>query len=225
MCGRYVLHTPVGALAEAFGAVGPLPNFPARYNIAPTQQALILKRDADTSRRLYAARWGLVPGWSQDLSLGARLINARAETLAEKPSFRQAFRARRCLVPADGFYEWVAEGKRRTPLWIRRPDGQPLGLAGLWEVATGPDGARIETFTIITTEARGGLAAIHDRSPVILEENAWATWLAPDATGPVLAALMQPADQGLLISPADPRANSPRNDGPDLIIPPLAPLL
>ena len=225
MCGRYVLHTPVGALAEAFGAAGPLPNFPARYNIAPTQQGLILKRDPDGARRLHMARWGLVPAWLQDLAIGARLINARSETLAEKPSFRQAFRARRCVVPADGFYEWVAEGKSRKPLWIRRPDGQPLGLAGLWEAATGQDGSRIETFTIITTESRGSLAAIHDRCPVILGKDNLAAWLAPEASAGDLSALMQPADHALLVSPADPRANSPRNDDAGLIIPPPPALL
>ncbi len=224
MCGRYVLHTPVGALAEAFGAAGPLPNFPAGYNIAPTQQGLILKRDPDGVRRLHSARWGLVPSWSRDLSIGARLINARAETLGEKPSFRAAFQARRCVVPADGFYEWVAEGKQRKPLWIRRPDGRPLALAGLWEVATGVDGDSLQTFSIVTTESRGGLAPIHDRCPVILGEAGVATWLAPHEPADEIVALMQPEDHGLLVSPADPRANSVRNDDHHLIEPPPATL-
>jgi len=225
MCGRYVLHTPVGVLAEAFGAAGPLPNFPGRYNIAPTQQALILKHDPDGARRLHSARWGLVPSWSRDLSIGARLINARAETLAEKPSFRSAFQARRCIVLADGFYEWLAEGKRRKPLWIRREDGLPLAVAGLWEMAKDADGAALQTFTIVTTESRGGLAPIHDRCPVILDETGVAIWLAPHASADEIAALMEPDDHGLLVSPADPQANSVRNDGPHLIEAPLAPFI
>ena len=224
MCGRYVLHTPVDAMAEAFGVSPPHPNFPARYNLSPTQDGLILKRDADGVRRFSIARWGLVPGWAKDFSIGAKMINARAETLAEKPSFRAAFRQRRCVVPADGFYEWISEGKARKPFWIRRADDRPMALAGLWERARTPDGTDVETYTIVTCEARGPLTRLHHRCPVILEVDGLEAWLAPGEGG-ALAPLLEPREHSLLIDPADPRVNSPRNDDSRLIGPPDALLL
>jgi putative SOS response-associated peptidase YedK len=224
MCGRYVLHTSADALAEALGAVGPLPNFPARYNLAPTQDGLILRRGEDGTLRFSVARWGLVPAWAKDPAIGSKMINARAETLAEKPSFRTAFRQRRCVVPADGFYEWASEGKAKKPYWIRRADGRIMALAGLWERAKAPDGGTLETYTIVTTESRGAARRLHDRCPVILEPEDVATWLAP-ADGTALGPLLAPREHDLAISPADPRANSPRNDDAALIEAPQGSLL
>ena len=183
MCARYNLRSSPQALAEYFETAPleppvtlPLPNF----NVAPTQQAPVV---VDEPRRFEVMRWGLIPFWSKDPRIGRRTINARAETVAEKPSFRAAFRTRRCLVPADGFYEWTGPRGKRQPLNIHRADGQPLALAGLWESHDefGP------TFTIITTAPNAYMSTIHNRMPVVLEPGDWDAWLAAERRRPGLA--------------------------------------
>ena len=184
MCGRFLLHAPVEVLQRAFG-FAERPNLQPRYNIAPTQTVAIVRRKDDGGgRELALVRWGLIPSWAKDASIGGRLINARAETVAEKPAFRGAFRRRRALVPADGFYEWrKREGDRpKQPLLIRRRDGQPFALAGLWEHWRGPEG-EVQTCTIVTTAANVVLAPIHDRMPVILDPASYDRWLDPAQPG------------------------------------------
>ncbi len=215
MCARYNLHSNPQALAEYFDVESgelphtlPLPNF----NVAPTQQAPVV---LEGPRRLEVMRWGLVPFWAKDVRIGRRTINARAETVAEKPAFRAAFRRRRCLVPADGFYEWKGPRGKRQPLNIHRADGQPLALAGLWETHDdfGP------TFTIITTSPNAYMSAIHSRMPVVLEQCKWDAWLAADEEDPGWhAALLRPAGDDVLTGyPVNPAVNSVANNGPELI--------
>ncbi|MDP6343246.1 MAG: SOS response-associated peptidase [Alphaproteobacteria bacterium] len=177
MCGRYSLTSPEEAMRRLFdiqaGDIGP-----PRYNLAPSQLAPVARREsADGPVLARLMRWGLVPGWARDESIGQRLINARSETAAEKPSFRAAFRQRRCLVPADGFYEWRNLGSRKQPYWISRPEGEPFAMAGLWESWRRDDGPELLTFTILTTEATEDLRPIHHRMPVILPPEAHAAWL------------------------------------------------
>ena len=215
MCARYNLHSDQEALAEFFETEPaaapvtlPLPNF----NVAPTQEAPVV---VDGPRRFEVMRWGLIPFWARDPRIGRRTINARAETLSDKPAFRAAFRARRCLVPADGFYEWTGPRGQRRPLNIRRADGQPLALAGLWEshAEFGP------TFTIITTAPNAYMAAVHHRMPAVLERSDWDDWLAAEDEDPAWrAALLQPAAEHVLTGyPVSPAVNSVANNGPELI--------
>ena len=188
----------------------PLPSF----NVAPTQESLVV---ADGPRRLHVMRWGLIPAWAKDARFGARTINARAETVAAKPAFRAAFRARRCLVPADGFYEWTGPRNMRRPIYIHRADGHPLALAGLWE-----SHAQFgHSFTIITTAPSDWMSTIHHRMPAILEPGDWDAWLAAHDEDPGWqAALLRPAAEGVLRSyPVSRAVNAVRNDGPELIHP------
>ncbi|MBL8704511.1 MAG: SOS response-associated peptidase [Rhodospirillales bacterium] len=218
MCGRFLLTSPIEALRRIFGVSSGL-NIPARYNIAPTQSTVVVRRTAEGGRELVLLRWGLVPSWAKDLSIGAKLINARADTVATKPSFRAAFRQRRCLVPADGFYEWkeTQPGKPKQPYLIARADRQPFAFAGLWE--HWQDGQQtVETFTLITTDANATLMPIHHRMPVILAATDYATWLDPASKG--AEALLKPAPDDLLATtPISTRVNSVRNDEPGLIEP------
>ena len=217
MCGRYSLNATPGDLGRVFGFRN-LPNLRPRYNIAPTQEAPVVRaRDGD--RRLDTMRWGLVPPWARDASGAARSINARAETIAEKPSFRAAFRARRCLVPADGFYEWEVRGRERRPWRVFLDGGAPFAFAGIWEGRAGATaGAPPETFAIATTAAAAPIAHIHRRMPVILRGAAFDAWLhAPP--GEALA-LLRPLDGGLLrFHPVAPRVGDVRNDDPGLLEP------
>ncbi len=211
-----LLTTPVSELQKVFG-VPERPNLKARWNVAPTQDVPAVRRDED-GRHMVLLRWGLVPFWADDPSIGARMINARAESVAEKPAFRDAFRKRRCLVPADGFYEWKAEGKRKQGYAIRRRDRAPFAFAGLWERWAGPKGGPalerpLESLTIVTTTANGALSFLHERMPVILDERDWDLWLDPAAPRPVLEGLLKPAPDDLLDTyPVGPRVNSVRND-------------
>ncbi len=177
MCGRYTLATPVEALAEEFGVAGPLPEIPPSYNLAPTQEVAVVLVDGE--RRLEMLRWGLIPSWADDPQIGSRMINARSETVSEKPSFRGAFRKRRCLIPADGFYEWQRTGNGKQPYHIHAKDGSPLAFAGLWENWSG-DGEEIRSCTILTTEANKVVGEIHHRMPVILAPENYEMWLDPD---------------------------------------------
>ncbi len=227
MCGRYSLTTPVEAMARVFGFPGPWPNLPPRYNIAPTQTVPVLRAAAGGGVELAQVRWGLVPSWAKDPSAGARMINARAETVAGKPAFRAAFRRRRCLVPADGFYEWrkTPDG-RRQPWRIARPDGAPFAFAGLWERwEKAADGTPLETCTIVTTAANDVLRPIHPRMPVILDPADFAAWLDPATPPGAAAALLRPAPNAWLVAvPVSTRVNDVRHDDPGCIEPLAGPV-
>ena len=176
MCGRFTLVTPFVAVTERFHASAPRDLRP-RYNIAPGQDVLCVIRDGEN--RIEPLRWGLIPSWAKDPAIGNRLINARAETVAEKPSFRSAFAKHRCLVVADGFYEWRKAGKGKVPVYISLKSKRPFGFAGLYEHWKAPDGKEIRTCTIITTDSNDLVRPIHDRMPVILPEDAEDRWLDP----------------------------------------------
>jgi putative SOS response-associated peptidase YedK len=210
MCGRYTLSTPAGRLAEEF-RLDEVAEIPPSYNVAPTQQvAAVLEEDG--KRRLEALRWGLVPAWADDPGIGARMINARSETAPEKPSFRRAFRGRRCLIPADGFYEWKRENGGKQPYYFRMQDGRPFAFAGLWE-SWDKDGGELRTCAILTTRANPVLEGIHDRMPVILPPDSYDAWLDPDADREELGELMIPyPGDDLETYPVSRFVNSPRNN-------------
>jgi putative SOS response-associated peptidase YedK len=216
MCGRYAITLPPEAMRRLFGFAGE-PDFPPRYNIAPTQPVPIVIREGGV-RRFLLVRWGLVPSWAKEMPQSL-LINARAETIAEKPSFRGAFRHRRALMPADGFYEWKAVGKGpKQPFFIRRRDGKPFAMAALWEHWMDPHGSELDTCAVVTTEANATLAPIHHRMPVILAEKDWDLWLDPAATEKELLPLLRPApDDFLEAIPVSTRINRAANDDPSLI--------
>ena len=178
MCGRYTLAVSAGDLADRFGLTGDLPDLTPRYNVAPTQQVAAVLADGG-GRKLEMLRWGLVPSWAKDPGIGARMINARGETVAEKPSFRSAFKRSRCLIPADGFYEWQKAAGGKQPFHIRMRDGSPFAFAGLWE-RWDSDGEELLTCAIITTSANEVVGEVHDRMPVILPEEDHDLWLDPD---------------------------------------------
>jgi putative SOS response-associated peptidase YedK len=211
MCGRYSLTAPPELIAELFGLAKP-PDLTPRYNIAPTQEAPVIRREGDR-RVLAPLRWGLVPPWAEDPTGGGRMINARSETVTTRPAYREAFRRRRCLVPADGFFEWRRGGGRAQPFFLRRRDGRPMALAGIWERWQGP-GEALESFAILTTDANELVAPLHDRMPAIVPPEAFAGWLDPatDAAGE-LAPLLRPRPPGELEAyPVDPWVNDPAHD-------------
>ncbi len=216
MCGRYSLTSPLEAMRQTFAIQG-LPNLQARYNIAPTQTAPVIRRHPDGRLLLHEIQWGLIPSWARDGTGGAKLINARAETVAEKPSFRAAFGRRRCLVPADGFYEWKKpEPKVREPWRITLRDQRLFAFAGLWERWQNADGVAVNSYSIITTDAAPAIADIHHRMPVILDATNHARWLDPAATPDALQALLRPNRdvRGYRVSP---RVGKVQNDDADLI--------
>jgi putative SOS response-associated peptidase YedK len=218
MCGRYVILSTPEAIRALFG-YPEQPNFPPRYNVAPTQPIPIV-RLAEGKRQFVLMRWGLIPSWVKDPKTFSLLINARAESVVDKPAFRAAVRRRRCLIPADGFYEWKDVGGRKQPYFVRlNKSGGPFAFAGLWETWTGPNGEEIDTAAIVTTNANRTLSAIHSRMPVILSPEAFDLWLDcahVDAT--IAAALLVPARDDLLeayeISPA---VNRVANDSAALV--------
>jgi putative SOS response-associated peptidase YedK len=221
MCGRFTLRTPAAAVAEHFALLDVSPLAP-RYNIAPSQPVAVVRLDPDAPeprRRLAFLRWGLVPSWAKDPAIGNRLINARIETAAEKPAFRAAWRHRRCLIAADGFYEWRKLGARKQPYFIHLPDDGLFAFAGLWESWEGPGHAALETCTILTTEAGDLLRPIHDRMPVILPPESYARWLDADAGPP--DELRSPAapypSDALEFHAVGMTVNSPANDGPQCL--------
>lgn len=221
MCGRFTLTEPAPWLAEILGpgaeSAGALEEIPPRYNAAPGTEIHIVRASEETPRELARARWGLVPHWARSPDFAARTINARAETAAEKPAFRAAFRRRRCLVPADGFYEWAGDSGKKRPWFIRLSGGRPFAFAGLWESWRGADGARLDTCAILTTEANERLAALHPRMPVILPESAHGAWLDPKAgrAPAALRALLKPwPAEDCACHPVGERVNSPGNDDP-----------
>lgn len=176
MCGRYVLKTPPAVLKEYFG-LDAVTDYPARYNIPPGTDIPVIRQSPENTRVLHLLRWGLVPNWAKDPNIGAKLNNARGESVAEKPSFRGAFKRRRCLIPADGFYEWKTEGKLKQPYYIRLKSGEPMAMGGLWESWKSPDGEILRTCCIITTGPNAIMEPIHDRMPVILAREQWQAWL------------------------------------------------
>ena len=224
MCGRYAITLPPEAVRGFFRYVEQ-PNFPPRYNIAPTQPVPVvrLERAADgtLARHFVLMRWGFVPYFVKDLKKFPLLINARGETMADKPSFRGAVKRRRCLFIADCFYEWRREGEVKgagQPCMIRRADGAPFGFAGLWEDWSSPDGSQVETACIVTVSANGQMAAVHDRMPAIIEPADFDTWMSVDeADAGAALRLARPAEDGVLelvrISKA---VNKVANDGPDV---------
>jgi putative SOS response-associated peptidase YedK len=225
MCGRFKLSTPAEELRREFGFVEH-PNLAPRYNIAPTQEVPVLRqrRAPKGERTLQNLRWGLIPSWAKDAKIASSLINARAETLAEKPAFAAAFRKRRCLVLADGFYAWVGEGEGKQPYLVTRRDGGAFAFAGLWErwtpKAAGKESAFIDSFTIVTTEANALLRPLHPRMPVILPAAHCTSWIDPDASLESLKPLLAPAEDDLLrYFPVSKRVNSARIDEPDLADP------
>jgi putative SOS response-associated peptidase YedK len=217
MCGRYELHTNPAAIALAFGLSHP-PDIAPRYNIAPTQMVPIVRHNAAGERELVQVRWGLVPRWAKDPSIGVRMINARAETVAERRAFRNAFQRHRCLVPADGFYEWRAGPNGKQPMRIARGDGRPFGMAGLYERWLSPDGEVLDTCAILTTHANTLLRPVHDRMPVIVPPDEYARWL--DAVNTDVDELFRARpDDELSVHPVSPRVNAVRNDDAALIEP------
>jgi putative SOS response-associated peptidase YedK len=216
VCGRYVLVSPGEVIAEHFRLTA-VPAYPPRYNIAPTQEALVVRETPDGAREAVALRWGLIPFWAKDPSIGNRMINARAEGLVDKPAFRAAFRRRRCLVPADGFFEWQAvAGRRKQPYLVRLASGAPFAMVGLWEQWRPPQGDEIATFTIITTSANDQIHALHDRMPVIVAPADYDEWLS----SPNPSALLEPwRGEPFELVPVGVRVNDVRNDDPELLEP------
>jgi len=218
MCGRFAFYSPAEATAALFGAVGTV-GLGARYNIAPTQDVAAVRNPGseDAGLELVALRWGLVPFWAKDPSIGNRMINARAETVAEKPAFRAAYRRRRCLVLADGFYEWHREGEVKVPYYISLASEDPFAFAGLWEQWQHKEGGEtLQTVTLVTTEANEFLTALHNRMPVILEPERARRWLAGDEN--LLSSAVADCPR-LRAWPVDRRVNNARNEGGDLIEP------
>ncbi|MBO1320863.1 SOS response-associated peptidase [Acanthopleuribacter pedis] len=213
------MYLPAQTIASFFLILNE-PDHPPRYNIAPTQPVLAVFQ-SPAGRRGVPMRWGLIPHWARDIKIGAKLANARSETLHEKPSFRTAFNRRRCLIPADGFYEWVAVKGRKQPYFIRRRDGNPLAFAGLWEVWVAADQSELVSCTIVTTAANREMTPVHHRMPVILEPGQFDRWLDPDNQNPrSLCDLMRPMrDGGLVLQAVDDYVNRTGNEGPRCIEP------
>ena len=216
MCGRFAFYSPSEATAALFGVSGSLEVEP-RYNIAPTQYLAAIRNDELEGRELVMLRWGLVPFWAKDPSIGNRMINARAETVAEKPAYRTAYRQRRCLVLADGFYEWHTEESVKTPYYISLESGGPFALAGLWEHWQSKEtDESLQTATLITMAANEFMATLHHRMPVILEPSTADRWMAGEDLQPDAIAQDSPT---LSAWPVNRRVNNARNDGEDLIEP------
>jgi putative SOS response-associated peptidase YedK len=227
MCGRFSLATSAQQVAEHFGLTE-VPALSPRYNIAPTQPIAAVRRpDRREVPILELRRWGLIPSWAKDPGIGSRMINARVETAAEKPAFRAAFRRRRCLVPADGFYEWKPHPKRRRPHHVRLGEGELFGLAGLFECWESPEGESIESCTLLTTAANRALLALHDRMPIIVDPEDYGRWLDPGLqdSDAILSLTRSSISDRLAFHPVSFRVNNPRNDDSACIEPAeLAPL-
>jgi putative SOS response-associated peptidase YedK len=222
MCGRYCITTAPEAIRALF-RYPERPNFPPRYNVAPTQPVPVV-RVVEGERRFALMRWGLIPAWVKDPKNFALLINARCETLHDKPAFKNAIRRRRCLFPADGFYEWKVEGGRRRAFHARRPGGGPLAFAGLWETWTGPNGEEMETAAIVTTQANKEMGAVHHRAPVIVPPEQFDLWLSGEADTRHAAELIKPAPDGSMdVYEVSPAVNKVTNDTSDLVEPYAAP--
>ncbi len=221
MCGRFTQTATPEVIAEQF-AVADSPLFKPRYNIAPSQSVAAIRIDPDTTaRKLVMLRWGLIPSWAKDPKIGYQCINAKAETVAEKPSFRSAFKKRRCLVVATGFYEWRADGRTKQPMWIGLKNKRPFAFAGLWEHWTPAEGEPLESCTIITTEPNDLMRSIHNRMPVILSPASYDQWLDPtnQPTEPLKVLLRPYPSDELAAFPVSTLVNNPRNDAPQVLEP------
>ena len=221
MCGRFTQTASPEIIAQQFDLDAP-PLFKPRYNIAPSQQVAAIRINPDAAKReCVLLRWGLIPSWAKDAKIGNQCINAKAETVAEKPSFRSAFKKRRCLVIADGFYEWRLQGKQKQPMWIGLKRKRPFAFAGLWEHWTPAEGAPIETCTIITTEPNALMQTIHNRMPVILTPHDYDLWLDPTMQHvETVKPLLRPftADE-LVAYSVSTLVNNPRHDAPQCLEP------
>ncbi len=222
MCGRFVSSSPPDEIAQYFDAVNDVPEaLEPNYNVAPTQDVYAVLADGGV-RKVESLHWGLVPFWAKDPKVGNRMINARAETLATKNAYKRALQKRRCIIPADGFYEWkvVPGQKQKQPMYINRPDGEPLAFAGLWEVWRNKDvpGDELHSCTIITTSANDTMAPVHDRMPVLLPPSAWDTWLNPEIDDvELLGKFLVPAPNELIeLRPVSTEVNNVRNQGAHL---------
>ena len=214
MCGRFAFYSPAEATAALFG-VSDVPELKPRFNNAPTQSIAAVRLDSEESRELALLRWGLVPSWAKDPSIGNRMINARAETVAEKPSFRAAYRKRRCLILADGFYEWRKEADGKTPYFISLASGEPFAFAGLWEDWHARDSDEsLQSTAIITTAANDFMSQLHHRMPVVLQQDAADRWLGGDEQVLSDAGESSPAFRAW---PVDRRVNNARNEGEELV--------
>lgn len=220
MCGRFTLRITSSELAKFFELLREPPWKP-RYNIAPTQPVGVI-RPSTEGRDFRLMHWGLIPSWAKDAKLGARMINARGESVATKPSFRSAFRRRRCLIPADGFYEWKKTGGRtKQPFYVLMRDEKPFAFAGLWERWTSDDGSELESCTIITTEPNELLSELHDRMPVVLAADDYDAWMNPgnEETGELERFLRPYPAERMKFYPIDTTVNNPQNDNPSCIEP------
>ncbi len=215
MCGRYAITTPLEAMERLFNFEGQLVNFPARYNVAPTQDVPIVRIE-EGRRRLAMVRWGLVPHWSRDMPKDKPLINARSETVAEKPSFREAFRRQRCLVLADGFYEWKRTDSQRFAFYASPFDGNMFAMAGVWDIWRAPTGEDVESVAIVTTAATGRTSEIHHRMPLVVTPSDYDEWLNCEGAPPLH--LLEAAPQDFFdITPVSSLVNRIANDGPELL--------
>jgi putative SOS response-associated peptidase YedK len=219
MCGRFTLTTDAETIAQYF-ALSDVPSVSPRYNIAPTQPVLVIVRDEKTKTKF--CRWGLIPSWAKDPKIGAKLINARAETVADKPAFRNAFRHRRCSIVADGFYEWQSLGqKSKQPYYFRLESQQPFAIAGLWENWISPESEEFSSCTILTTQANPSIASIHDRMPVILNSSDCKLWLNPQIeSSELLEELLSSKESNKIEAyPVSSLVNNVRNDSAELLSP------
>jgi putative SOS response-associated peptidase YedK len=217
MCGRFEIHSAIELIAKIFGIEDWEIEYRPNYNVAPSQDILIVKNDG--KRRLVSSRWGFVPSWSKDLSAGYKMINARAETLAEKRSFKTAFEKQRCLVVADGFFEWKKEGVVKKPYYIRLKSGKPFGFAGLYNVWTSPEGEKLTTSTIVTTDANELLRPIHNRMPVITPVSKYDKWLDPSVSDKdTLSSILKPfPPEEMEYYPVTSKMNSVKYNDPENI--------
>lgn len=219
MCGRYTLTLDPAELQDLFELAQPAPaDLAPRYNVAPSQPVAVIANGSE--RKLELFRWGLIPSWAKDPKIGNQLINARSETLAEKPAFRTALKRRRCLILADGFYEWKRQGQRKTPMYFQLAQGQPFAFAGLWETWTGPDQVPVRSCTIITTRANPVVEPVHDRMPVILAPAAYGDWLsAGELPAAQIQAYLQPTGAPMQVFAVSPLVNDPSHDTPECVRP------
>lgn len=219
MCGRFAYFVPAQQLTQHYGLVFAPPQ-PDRYNITPSQDIIAIRQAQTGEREAVTLAWGLVPHWAKDPAIGNRMINARGETVAEKPSFRQAFKRRRCIIPASGFYEWGPSRAGKWPYYISPRQAELLSFAGLWERWGGGDGETLESCTIITIAANESLARVHERMPVCLAESSYADWLDPETSSETCRKLLVPLpDAELEIRPVGKAVNNPRNDAAALVEP------
>ena len=218
MCGRFTIDTPPELLTELFGLAEP-PSIPPCYNVAPTHLIPVIRQYVDGENHLDSLRWGLISSWSKEKSISNLMINARSETVSEKPAFKQSVRYRRCVVAASGYYEWLTEGKK--PWYIRLKDGSPMVFAGLWDTWKSPEGEAVDSCTILTTASNGLIEPLHDRMPVVLDQDGCRVWLDRNTKNPVeITHLLQPYPADMMdMYAVSSQVNSVKNDFADLVLP------